>query len=151
MTYAKFKKKYSGFSILELLVTIALISMLFGMTVPIGIDFIAKNNITVAKETVVNTLRTAQHNSINLEQSSNWGVYTQQNSLIMYMGDTYATRDTDFDLLNQLPSGIAITSGMDINFTQLSGDTSANSNIVVSSARAKSKTVQINTEGVVSH
>ncbi len=150
-TELKFKKKYSGFSLLELLVVIALMGMLFGMTVPIGVGYIGKNNVTVAKETVVNTLRTAQHNAVNMQQDSKWGVYTQTNSLILYVGDTYATRETTFDLPHDLPNGIVITSGLDINFTKLAGEASTNATIIVSHSQSPSKTVQINTDGIISH
>jgi len=146
-----FNNKYTGFSLLELLVVIALMGMLFGMTVPIGVDFIGKNNVSIAKETVVDTLRTAQHNAINMQQDSKWGVYTQSNSLILYVGDTYATRNTNFDLLHDLPSGVNITSGLDINFTKLAGEANTNATIIVSHQQSLSKTVQINTYGVISH
>jgi len=146
-----FKKKYSAFSLLELLVVIALMGMLFRMTVPIGVDYVGKNNVTVAKETIVNTLRTAQHNAINMQQDSKWGVYTQTNSIILYVGNTYATRNPSFDLLNDLPGGVAVTSGLDINFTKLAGEANTNATIIISHKQSPSKTVQINTLGVISY
>jgi prepilin-type N-terminal cleavage/methylation domain-containing protein len=145
------KCKYNGFSLIELLVVISLAGIIFSITVPLGVDYIAKNNISVAKTTIVSAIRTAQQHSINMVDDTRWGIYTNTDHLIMYAGDSYGSRDTDLDLRHDIPTGIEMTSGLDINFASMTGIPSTNANIVLSSLQAPSRTVQLDNDGVIAH
>lgn len=143
-------RKYSAFTLIELLLVITLLSIVFTITVPIGISYLARNNLVTARESVISSIREAQSNAVNMKSDSNWGVNTTNNSIIVYRGATYATRVTAEDLLVRLPSGVSITASQDINFTKFTGETPTARSLTISTNNGSS-VVTINANGLVGY
>lgn len=143
--------KYKAFTLIELLLVMALTATILGITAPLGANYIARNNVSVAREQIVSTLRSAQNNAINMNSDSTWGVYTSGNTTTLYKGLDYNARDTAFDLQDKLPNGTIVTNGLDINFSKLSGNANLATTIVISNSQSSSLTIQIDTEGVITY
>lgn len=113
-----------AFSLIEFLLTLALISVLVGAATPVFNSLFIGNTARSEVERVEDTLRKAQSFSISQKRDSSWGVYVDTNSTTLYSGDSFVARDTSYDE-STIFSTISSASTQDISFDPQTGRTSA--------------------------
>ncbi len=112
-----------GFTMIELLLVIALSFILVIASLPIYGQLQVRAQLQETSAQIVQALRIARENSIARYGGNSHGVFFNINpngsdSYIFYRGDSYATRDTAYDIVYTLDQALIITN---LNFT-LSGD-----------------------------
>lgn len=142
-----------GFSLIEILLSVVIIGMLVGMSLPVYQSYQSRNDLDIATEGVANMLRRAQAYSKGMNDDSQWGVHVVTGSATLFKGATYASRDTTLDEINTIPASFTVTAGSDILFTKLYGVPSATGTIVTitSPNTNDTRTVTINGKGMVSY
>jgi prepilin-type N-terminal cleavage/methylation domain-containing protein len=141
----------AGFTLLELLISIAMIGALAAMSVPVYQTFQVKNDIDVARSVAAQSLRRAQTKARAMDGDETWGVHFQAGSITLFQGSSYATRDTDFDEIYE-PADIIGFSGLtEVTFAKLTGEPSATGTLTMSSAANQSRSLTINDKGTVSY
>ncbi len=87
----------AGFTLLELLLSAAIISALAGLSLPIYRTLIKKNDLDIAANTMASSLRRAQVLSQAVDGDTTWGVKAQSGSIVIFKGASYSEeRDTNF-------------------------------------------------------
>ena len=136
-------KSESGFSIIELILVIAIIALVGAATIPVASGFLVRNSFRNKTNELVSSLRTAQINSINGKEDRQWGVEISTSNIKMY-----AVGVTDFDQIFSIPASISITQDT-IVFEKLIGNPDTVAAIIVSSGAGDSSTVTVNQVGTV--
>lgn len=140
-----------GFSLLEVLLVIALLAMMGLITIPLYYRFRESDNLKLVFSLVVNDLNRAQIRSQSMENDSGWGVkfVSSTSQVVIFKGATYAGRDQTYDERSDVPTGITVNPFFEVVFNKLTGYPTATSSITVSNNFNESKNLNINNRGVI--
>jgi prepilin-type N-terminal cleavage/methylation domain-containing protein len=141
-----------GFSLVEMLLSVVIISLLVGLSLPIYRSFTSRNDLDLTTQNVAQMLRRAQTYARGVKGDSQWGVRVSSGSAVLFKGSSYTARDANFDETTAIQAPIAVSGLSDIVFTKLAAVPSATGTIVLSDANINdTRTVIINAEGMVSY
>jgi prepilin-type N-terminal cleavage/methylation domain-containing protein len=141
-----------GFTLIELLLSIAIITLLVGMSLPLYASFVGRNDLDMTTQRVVSALRRAQEYTRGVRGDSQWGVAVQSGQAVLFKGATYATRDSSFDETTTIASSITPSGTGEIAFTKLSGTPSSTATFTLaSSATNDTRTITVNAKGMVNY
>lgn len=143
--------KTAGFTLLEMVLVIAIIGILSGITLPSYNKFQNSNNLELATMELVQALRRAQLLSLASSRDSNWGVRLSSGQITIFKGNSYLTRDVKYDEQNSIVSIIGISGLQEIVFNKFSGTPQSTGTINFSINANTNKTITINSRGVISY
>lgn len=142
----------NGFSLIEMLLSLAIIAIIAGLSAPVYFSYVAGNEFGLAIDTGVRSLRRAQFLAQNSDRDSNWGTYFATSSITIYAGASYAGRDSNYDERYDFPTTVTSTV-VDINFNKLTGETASASTTLRSDVVADNSgdgvTISVNNKGMV--
>jgi type II secretory pathway pseudopilin PulG len=150
MTSIKKINKNSGVTLLETILVIALVVGIAGMSAPLYQSFQVRNELDVTANTVVQSMRRAQALSQSGEQDSEWGVYMESGSVILFKGTSYLTRDTGFDELFSVKDALVFTGLQEVVFDRLTGVTDSVGTATLTSSTDEVREIVVNAKGNVS-
>jgi len=143
-------KLIGGFTLLELLLSVAVISVLAGLSLPVYRTLIQKNDLDIVANTVVSCLRRAQILSQAVDGDTTWGVKIQSGSIVIFKGTSYEVRDTAFDEIFDTPTSININGVTEVVYTKFTGlpQTTGIINLLTES---DTRSVTINEKGAIDY
>ena len=143
--------KYSGYTMVEILLVFAMIAIIAGFSIPIYQSFQVKNYLDVAINDTVQALRRAQILSQAVEGDSSWGVNidnADNNKITIFKGNSYFGRDTDYDETYELPSSINVDPNLtEVVYQKMFGLPTTFGDIKFISVNGERKTIRINDKG----
>jgi len=145
----KLNEQY-GFTLLEVLLSVAIISVLAGLSLPVYRTLIMKNDLDIAAATIASSLRRAQVLSQAVDGDATWGVKAQSGSIVLFKGASYAGRDPNFDEIFDMPTSISVSGTNEIVFTKLTGFPQTTGTINLST-ESDARSVPINEKGAVNY
>src|SRR5437762_616132 len=89
----------SGFTLLEVLITLSIIGLIAGFSVIAGISSYRHSVFQDHENAIVDLLHQARSQSLAGIGGSNHGVYFDTHHAVLFRGDSFATRDSAFDEL----------------------------------------------------
>lgn len=110
-----------GFTLIEILITIFLIAILASFFVSVGLNFYKSQQLDTQTQAIIQTLRRAQSKAMSVEMDSSFGVYLTSDNYTLFKGDSYATRDIQYDEVFDLPQIIKISGLSEIVFLKVEG------------------------------
>lgn len=113
-----------GFTLLELLLTIAIGVAIFSLTVPTMIRFYRSQIVDDTAKNMVDSLRRAHQYSIAQVDGQSYGVklLPLSNSYVLFQGSSYALRNTVEDEVETYPSIVTIdATSTEVVFSRLHG------------------------------
>lgn len=152
---------HRGFTLTELLVVIGILIVLAGIAVPAFRFFQRESDLNNSAEEIINTLRFARNKTLASEKDSQWGVYfstsTDPHRFILFKGESFSSREADFDEIHQLPKSVEIyqinLSGgeTELIFSRMTGETGQYGSVSIrmKSDFLKTKTIYIENSGQV--
>ncbi len=143
-------KKINGFTLVEVLITVALFAILAGFAAPAFSSYQLRNDVDIASITLAQSVRRAQALAMGVDGDSQWGVAVAPGAVTIFRGDTFATRDTDYDEVIDLNPNVSVTGLAEVTFAKLTGDPSTTGDVTFS-ANARTVTVTITGQGVVDY
>lgn len=137
-----------AFSLLEILLVVAIITILAGIFAPAFSSLFYRSNLDIATEKVKTNLYRAQTMAQASKNDSSWGVYLAPNLSVIFSGNSYATRDTARDEISELSGNISFSGANEIVFQKasLKPQTEATINI---NQDSESRTININSYGLI--
>ncbi|MDO8537150.1 MAG: prepilin-type N-terminal cleavage/methylation domain-containing protein [bacterium] len=144
-------KARCGFTLIEVMVVVAILVVVFGYTIGAGSNFYTNQALISERDSLVSLLRGARSKSlVNINQLSH-GVLinTSTNQYIVFDGASYAARNQAYDIVFPKSSAVAIAGPSEIVFSALEGASNTSDTIVISSGVGVANIV-INSEGRVS-
>lgn len=145
------KSAHRSFTLMEVLLVIALIGIMAGFSIPIYNAFYLRNNLETAANTIVQNLRRAQILSRAVDGDMSWGVYLENGRAVIFKGANYALRDPSFDEISDLPRSVSLSGLVEINFSKFLGETINSGAITLTSSSHETKNISINQKGTIEY
>ena len=145
-----------GVTIVELLIVVAIIAVLAGLTTPFVLRFYGRYVLISERSTVLGLLREARTLALSRESNADHGLYIAPDQFVLFTGSTYATRDTSKDYVTPRQPTVSVVGlmGNEIVFYHTTGlstsSTSFNFNSVFGLVDPnKSAKINVNSEGTI--
>ncbi len=136
-----------GFTLLEILLVIATITILAGIAIPVYAHLQVRNDLDVATNTTLSTLRRAQILSQAVDGDITWGVKLQTSGIILFKGVSYAGRDTNFDEDFSLNGNVTPTGITEIVFSKLLGIPNTTGTLTLTNTNSEVQNITIGSKG----
>jgi len=148
-----FHAKIRGFTLVELLIVLAIIAVVGALAIPFIQTFQVSSDLYTYADTITKTLRRAQRQAVTGQNEASWGVYFDNGNktFILFKGDDYASRDQNYDQQNDYPPVFSISDdfGSEVYFSVYSGSPSAVGTVTMTSGNNESKTISIDDYGKI--
>ncbi len=145
------KSQKNGFTIIELLLTVAAMAILAGFSFSMYRSLQGGNDLTNIQNIFVQTMRRAQILAQANEGDSDWGVSLQNGSLILFEGSSYATRTAGKDEIFDIPASITYSGVTEIVFEKFSGQPLFTGITTFISPYGESRSVTLNENGMLEY
>jgi len=118
-----YQKRRNAFTLVELLIVLALIAILLLISIPYGMDFYYEKVLGDQTSQIANALKNAQSRAKSGKNDSAWGVKFKETEYILFMGKSYDDpgRDDSYDESYDLPSGVETEGVKEVFFDQDTG------------------------------
>ena len=138
-----------GITLIEILVAMAIIVIILGLGYFVGFDFYRNYALHSEKDILLSVLRKARSQALNNVNSITHGVYIGSDSYTIFYGNSFASRDSQYDENIRKAPGIALSGLNETVFAPLTATSTASGAIIINNGR-KSFFIDINYEGRIS-
>lgn len=138
-----------GFTLLEVLLVVAVMGIIAGFSLPIMASYLSSTNLRMTEQQFVQSLRRAQTYSVSNEYDEQWGVAVQSNQIVLFSGESYATRDTIKDETFEINGSITTSGTVEIVFDQYTGFVPSPTITQFVFGEDETKTITINQKGTI--
>jgi prepilin-type N-terminal cleavage/methylation domain-containing protein len=140
-----------GFSLIEMLLSIAILTILVGVSLPIFGNFQARNDVDLTAQSVMSMVRRAQVYSRSVNRDVAWSVEFQANTITLFAGTNFASRNTAYDETIAVPASVTVTGIGEVQFIKMTGLPNIINpvNVILTSNATSVRTISINVKGVV--
>jgi len=144
-------RKIAGFTLIEMILSVAMIGIMTAIIVPIYYSFQVRNDLDIAAVTAAQSLRRAALLSQAVDGDTSWGVKIQTGNITVFKGISYVVRNTMYDEVSNLPTSITPSGLSEIVFTKFSGLPGSTGTITLTSNANETRTITINPKGMVNY
>lgn len=138
-----------GVTLVEVIVAMAVAAVIFGLGSFVSFNFYKNYALQSEKDVLLSVLRKSRSQASNNISAVAHGVYVGDSSYTIFYGDSYVSRDAQFDEEIKKSAGISSGGLNEIVFRPLSATSSASGTISLSNG-AKSVFIDVNYEGRIS-
>lgn len=143
--------KTAGFTLLEVLLSVAIIALIAGIGTPIYQAFQVRNDLDVATNTISQSFRRAQVLSQAVDGDTTWGLSVQSGAIILFQGASYASRNTNFDEVFDLPGSITTSGVSEIVYNKFTGEPQNTGTVTLTSNANETRNITINGKGTITY
>lgn len=140
-----------GFTLLEVLLVVSMITVLAGIMIPVYQNFQVKNDLDIAANSVASSFHRAKTLATASEGDSQWGVRVQSGSITVFRGTSYAGRNSAFDEIFTVPTTITPSGLGEVVFDRLTGTALSTGTVTLTALTGRVRTVAITAKGAVSY
>lgn len=140
-----------GFTFLEVLLSVAILSVIAGIGMPVYQSLQNRNALAVATTAYVQSLHRAQALSQAVDGDTTWGVSFTSGNITVFQGATYATRDASFDEITTVPTNISGSGVTEVVFSKFVGEPSVTGTTTLTGVHALERTVYIHETGATTY
>lgn len=140
-----------GFTVVELMLSVAVIALMAGISMPIYRTFQTRNEADIAAQMIAQALRIAEMHALLGRSGSGWGVYIETDAVTVFKGGSYTERDTDFDNIQALPSSVEISGDQEFIFPLGEVAPEVAGEVVITSMDQHTRSLIVNTLGMVEY
>jgi prepilin-type N-terminal cleavage/methylation domain-containing protein len=144
-------KDQLGFTLIELLLSVVIIGMLSGLSLPVYESFARRNDLDVATLSVVNAIRRSETYARAVQGDSIWGIRFQSSAVILFKGATYASRDANFDESIDVPDSVTVSGLSEVQFAKLTAAPNTTGTVTFTSTTNDTRTLTLNAKGMVDY
>lgn len=136
-----------AFTAVEVLMTLGIIAVTAGISVPTYRNFQIRNDLDLAVAQTVHGLARAQLLSQTGQSDGAWGFRVPEGTV--FLGENYVVRDTDEDEVVALPQGITVYGVEEVVFERVTGKPSVTGDIIFEAANGEQRTITVSPDGVL--
>lgn len=139
-----------GFTLLEIIVVMGIFGLLATISTSVYSSFKAHENLEISAVTVVEAIRYAQLNSQVGKGDSSWGVKISSDSISIFEGSSYVSRENSSDQSLDFTGGVLASGLSEIVFNKVTGSTIDTGTIVLTNSYGD-KNITINEKGTLTY
>ncbi|HOX60782.1 MAG TPA: prepilin-type N-terminal cleavage/methylation domain-containing protein [Candidatus Magasanikbacteria bacterium] len=140
-----------GFTLIEMLLSVAIVAALAAMSVPIYQSFQVRDDLDIATQSLVQNLRRASLQAGGGVGDGGWGVKITTSTLVLFLGNSYATRSTTVDEVISFPTSLTATGTTEYLFARFSGNSLITGTTTMISNANESRSVSVNPYGIINY
>lgn len=140
----------AGFTLIEMLLSVAIIGILVGLSAPVYESFTRRNDLDLTAQTLTATLRRAALYARAGNSDTTWGVHVDSSAITLFQGADFASRNTNFDETTSVPGSIAASGASEVVFSKLTGAPQTTGTITLQSTTNDTRVITVNAKGMVS-
>lgn len=140
-----------GFTLIEILLSVGLITILTGVSMPVVGRYMVQNDTSIAATTIAQVFRRAQLLSQANDGDTTWGVKIQSGSIVLFQGASYVSRATLYDEQFDLPMSLAPSGLGEVVFAKMTGLPSIAGTVTLTDNAGIVKTIALNSKGNVTY
>jgi len=137
-----------GFTLVEILVVIAIILFLTAIIAPIGLNFYKIQVFNETHEQIVGLLKQARSNAFIQKNNADFGLYFGDKQMVLFQGPSYSQRDESYDFGLKLPALVEISGLSEIVFSRGSALPKQSGSLLIKLGQ-KQKEIIINEQGLI--
>jgi len=141
----------AGFTLVELLVSVTIIILITGMTLPIYESFVRRNDLDLIAQSLALTIRRAETYARAVNYDSQWGVEIQSSGVTLFQGTSFAGRNTAYDETVTMPPSVSPSGLSEVQFAKFSAAPNTTGTVTLTSSANDTRTITINAKGTVSY
>lgn len=138
-----------GFTLIEVLLSVAIIGLLVGMSLPVYETYARRNELDVTTQGAVSMFRRAATYARGVNENAAWSVRIETDKMTLYQGTDYANRDTATDETIVIPASITSSYTGDVQFAKLTALPSPTGSMTLTSTTNDTRTITLNAKGMV--
>jgi len=142
------KTAQHGFTLTELLLSVAIIFIVAAFSFPLGVSFYKTQILHDTRDSLTSTLRKAYIQAVSGMNDSAYGVKIQTDQFTLFQGTTYDARIESEDELFPISSSVTPTGLTEVVFAQMSGVPSV-TGVIVLSISEDDETIEIGEHGLI--
>lgn len=150
MRLPKLSADNKGFTLIEVVIVMAILAIIGGLGLFVGTDFYRSYILRTERDTLVSILQRQRSRALNNINDSHHGVFLEDDRYTVFQGDSYASRDHDYDEVVNLPRSVTLDGITQVVFEPLSGESSAEGDITIS-RDPQVFTISLNNEGRINY
>ena len=147
----KIQKFTAGFTLLEVLLSIAAITIIAGIGVPVYQSFQNRNDLDIAAVSFAQTARRAQTLAQAVDGDTSWGIKAQSGSITLFKGASYSGRDTSYDETFTMPSSIIVSGTQEFVFAKFTGLPQTTGTLTLTSVNSEARSITVNGKGMAGY
>lgn len=120
------------------------------LSVPFFLSFQYRTELDSATNLTVRAIRTAQQNASNSQNDDDWGVNITPGAIIVFRGNNFASRDTEFDIPYNIADRVVVNGTNEYVFTKRNGLPVSTGSTTLS-VESNSKTISVNQQGAITY
>ena len=140
-----------GFTLIEVLLSLVLVTILIGLALPVYYSLFSRNDLDLARNQAVQSLRRAAFLSSPSDGDSVWGFKAQPLSITVFKGLSYVARDANYDEIYQIADSINPSGSTEFVFNKMTGFPQSTGSLTLISTNGETRTITINSKGQVSY
>ena len=140
-----------GFSLLEVLLSVAILAVLAGLSLPVYESFMRRNDLDLTAQQVASSLRRAQTFARANSYDSVWSVAVQSSNVTLFRGTNFAGRDQTYDESVAIPASVSVSGLNEVQFSKLTATPNTAGSITLTSTANATRTVTVNAKGMVEY
>jgi prepilin-type N-terminal cleavage/methylation domain-containing protein len=144
------KSHKKGFSLLEVLIVIGIFAIVASISTASYYNYKSHTNLELATNGLVEAIRFAQASAESGKFDSKWGVKVFADKVLVFKGDSYDSRDLDFEQSLSFSGNMSNGGLSEIVFEKLNGETSMTGTMTLTNEYG-SKNININEKGTVTY
>lgn len=141
----------NGFTLIEVLLSVAILTILTGLSLPVYESFMRRNDLDITAQQLAASLRRAQTYARSVNHDTVWSVRVQPTVVTLFQGTDYASRNTAYDESFSVPSTVTTSGLSEIQFAKLSAAPNTSGTITLTSNANATRTITVNAKGMVEY
>ena len=130
---------------------VIIIGILAGVSFPFYHAAVSNNDLSIATTTLAQSMRRAQAFSYAGEQDSAWGVKIEPGEIIVFAGDSYVARDTDYDQTTSINDNLTTSGLTEVVYSKTYALPQTTGTTTFESPVGAQKQVSINIKGMITY
>lgn len=143
----------TGFTLIELMIVVALIIMFSSLTLPVGFNFYQESTLKDQARSLENSLRKAQAMAITGRGDSSAGVKIEEGQYRIFEGESFDKRRQEVDIIIPFPVALSASGTDEIVFQKSTGlpilSEEESSTTITLTFGANSQKININSQGKI--
>jgi prepilin-type N-terminal cleavage/methylation domain-containing protein len=144
-------RQAAGFTLVEMLLSVVIIGMLSGLSLPVYETFVRRNDLDLAAQSLTAAIRRAETYARAVNYDNAWSVEIQPAKITLFQGTVFVSRNTAYDETISMPGSITPSGLAEVQFAKFSAAPNTTGSVTLTSSTNDVRTVTINAKGVVTY